>query len=56
MLPFTKSESAFLDRILDDGRIEPSLLTTDRDLAERITSQPLLEWKALNVRQHKAKT
>jgi len=55
VLPFTKSESAFLDRILDAGEIEPSLLTTDRDLAERITSQPLLEWKVLNVRQHKGK-
>lgn len=55
VLPFTKPESAFLDRILDDGEIDPSLLTTDRDLAERITSQPLLEWKALNVRQHKGK-
>jgi hypothetical protein len=55
VLPFTKSESAFLDRILDDGEIEPSLLTSDRDLAERIAAQPLLEWKVFNVRQHKGK-
>jgi hypothetical protein len=55
VLPFTQTERAFLDRLLDDGQIDPALLTTDRDLAERITSQPLLEWKALNVRQHKGK-
>jgi len=56
VLPFNKAELTFLNRILDDGEIEPSLLTADQDLAARIASQPLLEWKALNVRKHKGKT
>ena len=31
----------------------PSLLTSDTNLQQRIQVQPLLEWKALNVRRHK---
>ena len=53
ILPFTDSESAFLDLLLDQGIIDPSLLTADISLQERIRSQPLLEWKAKNVRSHK---
>ena len=53
VLPFTDSERAFLDQLLDQGIIDPSLLTADISLQERIRSQPLLEWKALNVRSHK---
>ena len=53
VLPFTGSELAFLDRLLDDGEIEPELLTSDRALAERIGLQPGLRWKALNVRQYR---
>jgi len=53
ILPFTDSERAFLDLLLDRGEIDPSLLTTDVSLRQRIRSQPLLEWKALNVRRHK---
>ena len=53
LLPLNDSESAFLDRLLDGGEIDASLLTADMELQERIQSQPMLEWKALNVRQHK---
>lgn len=53
VLPFSKSELKFLDLLLDTGEINPSLLTSDTDLAERIRHHPLLEWKAMNVRQHK---
>lgn len=53
VLPFTDSERAFLDLLLDRGMIDPTLLTADESLQRRIQSQPLLEWKALNVRQHK---
>lgn len=55
ILPLTASEITFLDRILDHGQIEPELLTTDADMAQRIKSHPLLQWKAINVRQHKGK-
>ena len=53
LLPFSNAEREFLNLLLDQGRIDASLLTSDKDLRERIESQPLLKWKAMNVRQHK---
>ncbi|HON01096.1 MAG TPA: nucleotidyl transferase AbiEii/AbiGii toxin family protein [Acidobacteriota bacterium] len=53
VLPFTDSERAFLDLLLDRGVVDPTLLTADESLQRRIQSQPLLEWKALTVRKHK---
>jgi len=55
VLPFTDSETEFLNLLLDKGEIVPSLLTSDKDLLARISRQPLLEWKALNVREYKGK-
>jgi predicted nucleotidyltransferase component of viral defense system len=53
VLPLEDPEREFLDRLLDHGEINPSLLTDDPGLAERIRSHPGLEWKAVNVRQFK---
>jgi predicted nucleotidyltransferase component of viral defense system len=53
VLPFTDSEWAFLDLLLDRGVIDSTTLTADVTLQQRIQGQPLLEWKALNVRLHK---
>ncbi len=53
VLPFNDAEREFLDLLLDKGEIDSSILTADETLQERIGQQPLLEWKALNVRQHK---
>jgi predicted nucleotidyltransferase component of viral defense system len=53
VLPLSEPEKKFLDLLLDEGEIEPSLLTTDKDFQERIGRHPLLEWKALNVKKHK---
>jgi hypothetical protein len=53
VLPFSKQEMTFLDLLLDDGVIELSLLTSDDVFIEKIKHFPLLEWKALNVRQKK---
>lgn len=53
VLPFTEAELAFLNLLLEEGEIDASLLTTDTCLQERIEVQPLLGWKALNVRRHK---
>jgi predicted nucleotidyltransferase component of viral defense system len=53
VLPFNDAEMEFLDRILDHGEIHPDLLTDDADMAQRIAAQPLLNWKALNVRKHR---
>ena len=53
VLPFTDAERSFLDLLLGRGKIDASILTSDAALQERIQVQPLLEWKALNVRRHK---
>jgi predicted nucleotidyltransferase component of viral defense system len=53
VLPLSDQEREFLDRLLDHGEIEPSLLTSDGEMVQRIRNHPLLQWKALNVRQHR---
>ncbi len=53
LLPFSDEERAFLDLLLDAGEVDSKLLTTDAELRDRIQAQPLLEWKAQNVRGHK---
>lgn len=53
VLPFSEAERAFLDLLLDHGEIDSTILTTDTALQQRIQKQPLLEWKAINVRKHK---
>ncbi len=53
VLPFSDAEREFLDLLLDRGEIDASILTADATLQSRIQGQPLLEWKAINVRQHK---
>jgi len=52
VLPFTDAEREFLDLLLDKGKIDGSILTDDAALQLRIQTQPMLEWKALNVRKH----
>ena len=51
LLPFTATEMEFLDRLLARGEINPELLTANENLQDRIRRHPLLEWKALNVRE-----
>jgi hypothetical protein len=53
VLPLAASEREFLDRLLDRGEVEPSALTGDPELADRIRRHPGLAWKALNVRHHR---
>ena len=53
VLPFKDPEREFLDLLLEKGEIDASALTPDKALQERIQSQPLLQWKALNVKRHK---
>ncbi len=55
VLPLAENERAFLDRLVEHGEIDPTLLTDDEDLKERIATHPGLKWKALNVRQHKGR-
>jgi len=53
VLPLSKQEINFLDLLLVDGVIEPSLLTSDDIIIEKVKHFPLLEWKAINVKQLK---
>ena len=53
VLPFSGAEREFLNLLLDQGEIDSTILTPDTTLQKRIQSQPLLEWKAINVRRHK---
>lgn len=55
VLPLADAEREFLDRLLDHGDIVPLLLSDDGAWAERIKQHPLLEWKALNVRQRQSR-
>ena len=52
VLPLTAAERAFLDLLLEKGEIDATILTSDTTLQQRIHAQPLLAWKALNVRRH----
>ena len=53
VLPFSDAEREFLDLLLEKGEIDSSILSPDKALQERIRRQPLLQWKALNVKRHK---
>jgi len=53
VLPLNAPEREFLDLLLEKGEIDASILTREKALQERIQSQPLLQWKALNVKRHK---
>ena len=56
VVPLNPAEMAFLDRLLDNGDIVPSLLTDNPALQQRIASEPWLRWKAINVRRHQVAT
>jgi hypothetical protein len=51
LLTWRNAERAFLDRLIDAGEVEASLLTEDPALQDRIAAQPMLRWKAMHVRQ-----
>ncbi len=53
VLPLNDPEREFLDLLLERGEIDASALTPDKALQKRIQSQPLLQWKALNVKRQK---
>jgi hypothetical protein len=56
VLPLEPNEREFLDRLIDQGNIEPTLLTQDAGLADRIRRHPGLAWKAFNVRRFKKRS
>jgi predicted nucleotidyltransferase component of viral defense system len=52
LLNWSPAERAFLDRLHDKGEVDATLLHSDPAMQQRIRTQPLLLWKAQNVRQH----
>ena len=55
LLPFTENEMQFLNKLLDDGEIEPSLITSDAGMQVKISTHPGLLWKSQHVKKFKAK-
>lgn len=53
LLSWSKGERRFLDRLLDEGEIAPEHLHPDRAVQDRVHMQPMLRWKAQNVREHR---
>jgi len=51
LLAWSTAERSFLDLLHDQGRIDATLLHSDPEMQRRIASQPMLQWKAQNVRQ-----
>jgi len=56
VLPLREREVTFLDLLLDRGIVDGSILTGDEGLAGRIRAQPLLRWKARNVRSRRGRS
>ena len=52
LFPYSDKEREFLNQLLDQGNIDPALLTDDPLLHQRIKNHPMLLWKAINVRRH----
>jgi predicted nucleotidyltransferase component of viral defense system len=53
VLPFRTEEIEFLNLLFEKGEIKPDILTDDTRTTEQIAKQPMLKWKALNVKNHK---
>ncbi len=55
LFELTPGEAAFLDGVLERGEVDASSLCVDADTRDRIASMPMLQWKAQNVRAHRAR-
>jgi hypothetical protein len=53
LLAWTPAEREFLDRLLDRGEVAATVLADDPARQALIRGQPLLQWKAFNVRKFK---
>lgn len=53
LLPLSQAEQQFLETLLEKAEIKPELLTKDAQEITKINQQPMLHWKALNVRKFK---
>ena len=53
LLSWSDDERRFFARLHDEGVVEAELLSADPEMQARVRSQPMLQWKALNVREHR---
>ncbi len=53
LLRWSPAEREFLDRLHDEGELDATLLHPDPRVQQRIQTQPMLLWKAQNVRRHR---
>ncbi len=51
VLPLSKEEHDFIDRLNTRGDISPELLTSDEAFQDLIRQHPGLQWKALNIQK-----
>ena len=51
LLAWNEREREFIDRLSDRGELVAELIADDRALQALVREQPLLQWKALNVRK-----
>jgi len=47
IINFKSNELEFFDRLYEQGKVSPELLTKDTVLQEKISIHPLLKWKAI---------
>jgi hypothetical protein len=55
LLTWSGDERRFLDRLLDEGEIDAALLSADETIQDRVVAQPMLRWKAQNVREFRGR-
>ena len=53
LFDYTAGEQAFLDGVLEQGKINASLLDVAPDIQDRIAAMPMLAWKCHNVCRNK---
>ncbi|MFN7097705.1 MAG: hypothetical protein ACK4PR_09145 [Gammaproteobacteria bacterium] len=53
-LPLRENELEFYNKLLDHGEVDETLLTDDEILQAKISANPAVQWKAVNVRQFKS--
>ena len=53
VLPLTREEREFIERLNESGEIAAELLTDAAAMRKTIQEHPALRWKAMNVRRHR---
>ena len=53
VLPLTRDEREFIERLNESGEIAAELLTDAAAMRKTIQEHPALRWKAMNVRKHR---